>query len=147
MSDGFQHITVTPEPEEDTVIYAGLRAAHDRSVADGDQDVAAGERALEGRDSALADAADVVGVADAVDAGEVDVDAAVEVAETDIAVETAEVDAAGADTAETDAASDAEDDLTLEDLESPMPLKQRIVIIAVVICLIGAIAYCLAFMR
>ena len=40
-----------------------------------------------------------------------------------------------------------DDDLTLDDLKSPMPLKQRIVIIAVVICLIGAIAYYLAFMR
>ena len=35
-----------------------------------------------------------------------------------------------------------------DDLDvGPMPLAQRIVIVAVVICLIGAIAYYLAFMR
>ena len=37
---------------------------------------------------------------------------------------------------------------TLEDLQDrSMPLAQRIVIIAAIICIIGAVIYCFAFMR
>ena len=37
---------------------------------------------------------------------------------------------------------------TLEDLQSgPMPAAQKIVIIAALVCIIGALVYCLAFMR
>lgn len=36
---------------------------------------------------------------------------------------------------------------TLDDLKpTPMPLAQRVVIIAAIVCIIGAIIYCLAFM-
>jgi len=107
MTNEFKHITVTPEPEEDIVIYAGLGAAHGETAA-----------------------AETQGISSDGEVAEV-FDAASEIHD-----------------AAQDAATDAyDDDLTLDDLKSPMPLKQRIVIIAVVICLIGAIVYCLAFMR
>ncbi len=42
---------------------------------------------------------------------------------------------------------DAYRETTLEDLEhAPMPFAQRVVIIAAIICIIGAVIYCVAFM-
>lgn len=42
---------------------------------------------------------------------------------------------------------DAYHETTLEDLEhAPMPFAQRVVIIAAIICIIGAVIYCVAFM-
>lgn len=37
---------------------------------------------------------------------------------------------------------------TLEDLQGkPMPLIQKVVIVAAIVCIIGAVIYCVAFMR
>lgn len=37
---------------------------------------------------------------------------------------------------------------TLEDLQGkPMPLIQKIIIVAAIVCIIGAVIYCVAFMR
>ena len=46
------------------------------------------------------------------------------------------------------AKKDGYHETTLEDLQpSPMPTTQKIVIIAAIICIIGALVYCIAFMR
>ncbi len=129
MTNEFKHITVTPEPEEDVVIYAGLGAAHSEMAAAETQGISSDEEVAEVFDAAseIHDAAQDA-VADAPAASTEGVPGSVSVS--------------------SNAAPDTyDDDLTLDDLKSPMPLKQRIVIIAVVICLIGAIVYCLAFMR
>lgn len=129
MPNEFKHITVTPEPEEDIVIFAGLGAARSEAASAETQGIPSDEMASGAFDAAT----EVCGTTrdDAPDCAATGTGAA------------SESDAAGTG----DVPDAYDDDLTLDDLKSPMPLKQRIVIIAVVICLIGAIVYCLAFMR
>jgi len=140
MPDEFKHITVTPEAEEDVVIYAGLGAAH--------SETAAAETKGISFDGAVAEVFDA-----ATDIHDAAKDAAPDApaASANAATESAAADergVPGSASVGTKGVPDTyDDDLTLDDLKSPMPLKQRFVIIAVVSCLIGAIVYCLAFMR
>ena len=120
-TDGFKHITVNAPDEDDVVIQAGL-PRHDGVPA---------------RDSA---AAPEVEPAPAADAPVPD-----ESAGADGGADAAERKARAAKPARRDARSR---ETTLADLEGePMPLAQRIVIIAAIVCIIGALVYYFMFMR
>jgi len=123
VTEGFKHITVSPEPEEDVVIYAGLgaRQAQDESAVE-----------------AKVAPDDVKIASDEVKAAPVAAEPPVEKSAPE---RTTQADARPSKT-------DDPDRMTPDELDAgPMPLKQRIVIAAVIICLIGAIAYYFAFMR
>lgn len=142
MVDKFKHITVSPEPEEDVVIYAGLGKARSDDVSEDVPDDIVGASS----DDVLADARSDTPNGFAEDAAYADVEAA----RTTTAEREDVSDALRAATGSGSAASAERDpdELTLEDLKSSrMPLTQRIVIVAVVVCLIGAIVYYMAFMR
>lgn len=128
MDEGFKHITVSPEPEEDVVIHAGLGA----------------QRFSEGADEAQAEKPDEVKVpVESMPASEPTAAAKAASAEPPASASRAPKSAPSAK-----AESSDDDRLTREDLDAgPMPLAQRIVIAAVVVCLIGAIACYLLFMR
>jgi len=118
--EGFKHITVTAAEEEDVVIMAGLQ---DAAVPEGDE--IAPEAAPE------------------------------PVAAHEVAPEPAsapdpapEPDPARQPQRKPAAGKGEYHETTLADLQGQsMPLTQRIVIIAAIICIIGAVIYCVAFMR
>lgn len=122
--EGFKHITVTAAEEEDVVIMAGLQ---DAAVPEGD------EIAPEPAPEAVPEPA-----------------AAPEVApEPASAPDPApEPDPARQPQRKPAAGKGEYHETTLADLQGQsMPLTQRIVIIAAIICIIGAVIYCVAFMR
>lgn len=116
-NEGFKHITVTAADDEDVVIMAG--ASEGLAPAE-----AEGEPAFEGA-------------------------SAVEPADkpaSDFAVEP-KPEHKSAPKSEAKSKGDYRE-TTLEDLQGQsMPLAQRIVIIAAIICIIGAVIYYFAFMR
>ena len=116
---GFKHITVTASEDEDVVIRAGL-----------------------GADEAEGDARDGEAVA---------VENAADDEEAGIAGETAaESEERNGGSTASKAAEEAKAyrPTTMDDLDSgPMPAAQKAVIIAAVVCIIGALVYYFAFMR
>ena len=153
MSDVFKHITVSSDSDEDEIIYAGVRGDRDEAEPIVDAGASTGEPAgvYGGNAVSEAEGSD--------EEGECPVsDDALETAPTPVAP--APTPSPSSSPAVASAASHASeppkgvsqksgDEATeADDLDvGPMPLAQRIVIVAVVICLIGAIAYYLAFMR
>ena len=116
----FKHITVTAAAEEDVVIMAGIGP-----------DEAAGETSSHPATEDESDSASATRFPDSPSSSD-------DVAENELQKRPP-------------AHRPAQDEYrepTLEDLESsPMPIAQKIVIIAAVICIIGALVYCVAFMR
>lgn len=127
-SEGFKHITVTAAEDEDVVIVAG-------AVAE------------EGGDAVQVDPAETaVDVPDVAKASARENEAAPKpVAD---APETAKPKAAKqAPSKRSKRKGDSYHETTLEDLQStPMSFTQRVVIIAAIVCIIGAVIYCVAFM-
>ena len=124
---GFKHITVTPAEEEDEVIRAGLPETP--------EDAPETEAQVEPEDALLEPEAQV----EPADAPEEEGAPAIEEPAVKPQPERVRARAKKADDYH---------ETTLEDLESgPMPMAQKIVIIAAVICIIGALAYYFAFMR
>lgn len=131
-SQGFAHISVVSEEEDDFVIEAGAARTSGRqqdavpsTVSDGN---AAAERGT--RASAVSAAGEPAGEASREAHGKQE-----------------HASRAAVDDAARKSVRHA-DDQTLDDLESgPMPFAQRIVIIAAVLCIIGALAYYAIFMR
>ena len=175
MVSEFKHITVSAEPDEDVVIHAGLPASDGRE-ADRFQSGTVQNDSVDGMGSQPADEseepkgeaprmvkepkgethqkepfgespqmAQMVETGDGGPSG-----SAVEMPCDGAGAKEPGGTEAGDCGARKTAPAEADSgfgDLTLEDLKAPMPLKQRVVIVAAVICLIGAIVYCLAFMR
>ena len=116
----FKHITVTPAADEDVVIMAGIGS-----------DESAGE-ALPNPSAA-------------------DEQGNVSATHVPDSPSTNENDAKNEPQKRSSAHRPAKDEYreqTLEDLDSaPMPTAQKIVIIAAIVCIIGALVYCIAFMR
>lgn len=122
--EGFKHITVTAAEEEDVVIMAGLQ---DAAVPEG------GEIAPEPAPEA---------VPEPVAAPEVAPEPAV------VPDPAPEPDPVRQPQRKPAAGKGEYHETTLADLQGQsMPLTQRIVIIAAIICIIGAVIYCVAFMR
>ena len=123
----FKHITVTPAEEEDFVINAGA-ASPSPTVADDSGDEPGADGAFGGEPGK--EAASSRG-----DEGE---------ARAAAAKVPANRKASGGGARKENGYREA----TLEDLESePMSLTQKVVIIAAVVCIIGALAYYFAFLR
>lgn len=117
---GFKHIAVTAAEEDDFVIRAGVP----------DQPEASLEPELEER-----------GTVEPVDSPEVEVDEEPE-PEVEFEPESAPTRKPAAKK------KDAYHETTLEDLNSTqMPLAQKIVIAAAIVCIIGAVIYYFAFLR
>ena len=126
--EGFKHITVTAAEEEDVVIMAGLQ---DAAVPEGDE--IAPEPAPEAAPEPVA-------------APETAPNPAPEPAV--VPNPAPEPDPARQPQRKPAAGKGEYHETTLEDLQGQsMPLAQRIVIIAAIICIIGAVIYCVAFMR
>lgn len=122
--EGFNHITVTAAEEEDVVIMAGLQ---DAAVPEGDE--IAPEPAPEAAPEPVA----------APEVAPEPASAPNPAPEPDPARQPQRKPAAG---------KGEYHETTLADLQGQsMPLTQRIVIIAAIICIIGAVIYCVAFMR
>ena len=127
----FKHISVTPAEEEDVVIRAGLPEVPEDNPAEAGIQV---EGEVEGEDAP--------GQESAPPADEPPAEAPV-ADEPDAEAPPAEAPAGRTRTKK----ADDYHETTLADLDSgPMPMAQRIVIIAAVICIIGALAYYFAFM-
>ena len=121
--EGFKHITVTAADDDDVVIRVGA-ASKEESVPAAVDDHAA--------EAAPADAGDrAAGTAP-------------------VGARSARPSAEAANRPRKAPAKKKRDDYresTLEDLQSqPMPLAQKVTIIAAVVCIIGAIVYCIAFL-
>lgn len=134
----FKHISVTAAEEDDVIISAGIvpRSEGPSSVS-GDEAASEPEPELEpepgpesGRGSKAANPAE-------------------EEALPDQEPETAKATPGnGSARSARSAAKDGYRETTLEDLKGePMPLKQKIVIIAALVCIIGALAYYFIFLR
>ena len=125
--EGFKHITVTAAGDEDVVIHAGM-AEEPAPVSASDSAVASGG---------------VVGAqppAPAAEGGTSQPEDALKVDDPRPASQPRPKPKSRP--------QDAYRETTLEDLQGqPMPLVQRIVIVAAIICIIGAVIYCVAFMR
>ena len=136
MGEGFKHITVSPEPEEDVVIHAGLGA---KRIAEKPDEA----KALE-----VAAAVDAVPEEPAVPIASAPVSEPAPEPAPELAAVPASVPVPTSEAPAKKAVPTDGDRLTREDLDAgPMPLTQRIVIAAVVVCLIGAIVAYLVFMR
>jgi hypothetical protein len=123
----FKHITVTPADDDDIVINAGVVKPSETVSYGLDEDLDSTQA-----ESSLAEKSD----APSAESGE----------------KPAEADAASAAVRKTRGESAKKKDdyheVTLEDLQGePMSLTQRIVIIAAVVCIIGALAYYFLFLR
>ena len=143
--EGFRHITVTAAEDDDAVIHAGIVRGDDGAApaTQGDDCVETADDQRDGADSCQ----------------EADVTPRPAVQEDPVAPNGLDADERAAWPARTGeggrssqparsrAKRDDYRETTLEDLQSlKMPLVQRIVIIAAVLCIIGAIAYCAVFM-
>lgn len=131
----FKHITVTPAEEEDEVIRAGLASAPEDAALDVPVGPEGGE-ASEG----------VAPVSQAApDRGDAPEETSVPPA--DEPVKKAETDKSAIERNRAKKA-DSYHETTLDDLKpEPMPMTQKIVIIAAVVCIIGALVFYFAFMR
>lgn len=123
----FKHITVTPPEDDDIVINAGVAKSAEIASSAGDEELESAEAAE--------------GEPEKVDAPSFE--SQEEPAKTD-----AEVAAARKAHDKNAKKKDDYHEATLEDLQGePMSLTQRIVIIAAVVCIIGALAYYFIFLR
>ncbi len=119
--EGFKHITVTAPEEDDVVIVAG--AVEEPPIVELPADEPPAE--VEARDEV-----------ESLDKVKADDEPVFDEAPVKQASRTLPKQA-----------KDSYHETTLDDLESaPMPMAQRIVIIAAIICIIGAVIYYLAFM-
>ena len=115
--EGFKHITVTAADEEDVVIIAGAKEDAGR------------EQESENPDPMPEPEPEIAPAPEPVPQSEAD-------AEPALAPQPKPKQ------------KDSYHETTLEDLEhTPMPFAQRVVIIAAIICIIGAVIYYVAFMR
>ena len=143
--EGFRHITVTAAEDDDVVIHAGIVRDDGGSVP-----------ATQG-DNRAETAGDQHGVADS--GQEADIAPRSAVRDDPVAPNGPNANGPAdwpartgeggrsSQPARSRAKRDDYRETTLEDLQSlKMPLVQRIVIIAAVLCIIGAIAYCAVFM-
>lgn len=160
--DGFMHITVTPEQDDDVVIRAGADALRPiEAPVNGDAASAAVEQvpaavAAAERETASSSpngkAEDMQGSTGAVPPdGASKTQASSAAGEADPAADAKEAKPARGKAEKRAARTRAKDDgyreTTLEDLDvGPMSLTQKVVIAAVVVCLIGAVAYYMLFM-
>ena len=136
MSEGkaFKHISVVAEPEEDMVIEAGM-VEHAVSAA-GESEPEAVRPAAPGQMPAEIVPGQKL-VDDSPTAGGMPVDAE----------RAARGRTAGTTAAKRQAADDGYRDPTLDDLEgAPMPLAQKVVIVAAIVLIAMAIVYCTLFM-
>ena len=122
--EGFKHITVTAAEEEDVVILAGAATAGDSEMPE------SFEAPAEALQVAEEPAPRPEGPTPRHPEGE------------------ARRASAKQATSERSKQKDGYHETTLEDLQdSPMPLTQKIVIVAAIVCIIGALIYYFAFMR
>lgn len=135
----FKHISVTASEDEDEVIYVGASPeAAEEPRRDGLQAVGAKERDASSDEGAVSEATNAANDQVASNAGQ---------AQSKSAEGRGEA-GRGQKPPATGHKADPYRQTTLEDLNSQkMPLVQKIVIIAAVLCIIGAIGYYLAFMR
>ena len=124
---GFRHIAVTAADEDDVVITAGLQSGEI-----GGQDTLSDT--VPERDEAPFEMPEEVPADSIADDGGPEGRAVAERAERSASRPSKK--------------ADAYHETTLEDLEpAPMPMTQKVVIIAAVVCIIGALLYCFVFMR
>lgn len=140
MGDGaFKHITVTAAEEEDVVIHAGLPSRNDERPASEAGEGLAGENLMP-EDSSLEDP-----IAENAPLAEAET---IEAAVPEDAL--AEKPAPSKASPKARPRKDRDDEYhptTLDDLQgAPMPKMQKAVIIAAIVCIIGAIIYYVAFM-
>ena len=143
--EGFRHITVTAAEDDDVVIHAGIVRGDDGAVpaTQGDNRLETEGDRHDGADSGQeADIAPRSAVRkDPVAPNGSDADE-----RSDLRTRTGE-SGRSPQPMRSRAKCDDYRETTLEDLQSlKMPLVQKIVIIAAVLCIIGAIAYCAVFM-
>ena len=121
--EGFKHITVTAADDDDVVIRVGA-APKEEPVPSATDDRADTATPAQGHIPAEGD--------------------------TPVRARSARPSIAATNRAHRAPAKKKRDDYresTLEDLQSqPMPLAQKVTIIAAVVCIIGAIIYCIAFL-
>lgn len=141
---GFKHISVTAADEDDEVIVAGVGALTDDAVEEpvvSAQAEAAGLQAPEDADD----------TPDAITELQVEVEREPEggsASDTAGSSQPATQEAGAVRSRKQPPAKDGYREATLKDLEStPMPLAQKIVIIAAVVCIIGAVIYYFVMMR
>lgn len=127
--EGFKHITVTAADDDDVVIRVGTAPKEEPAPSTTDD---------------RAEAATPAGAA-APAQGHTPVEG-----DTPVGARSARPSTAAANRSRKAPAKKKRDDYresTLEDLQSqPMPLAQKVTIIAAVVCIIGAIIYCVAFL-
>ena len=145
--EGFKHITVTAPDDEDVVIHAGL-ADSEPAAAPAAVDVAV-DVAVDAEDSEAIALDD--DVADAVGEEAASPEPPVEQAPEQELQRELQSESQRERQARPKPARKPKDDYhetTLEDLQgTPMPLAQKIVIVAAIVCIIGALIYYFAFMR
>lgn len=136
--EGFKRIAVTPAEEEDEVILAGVSGAGDAAKGASSLQARAHDpepaEAGPGCESASAEAPRRESLSESEGSREGSLEGSLEGARRKGAGEGARENARG--------------ETTLADLEGySMPFAQRVIIIAAIVCIIGAVIYYLAFMR
>lgn len=137
-SSSFKHITVTAEPEQDEVIQAGVRPASPTADAAQREEAAVSDVQAAGENDGRA----------RVPAAVEGQPASAEPAQTqDGAPAKQGSDQARSPRVQQKRPDDGYREQTLEDLKSePMPLTQKVVIVAAVVLIVVAIVYCVFFM-
>ena len=139
--ESFKHITVTAPEEDDVVIMAGASAPASHECAEASEDVGMVETSAARPERV--DAPDDAGMVEKSGRGALCAPAE----RSEAAFQSPVTPSAPEKRSQPARAKDAYAEPTLQDLEdAPMPLAQRIVIIAAVVCIIGAVIYYFAFM-
>ena len=137
---GFKHIAVTAADEDDEVITAGVKPSAQEAAESGVRDELAGDVQVAGDEGDNGDGDEAGAVAGAVASAETPVERAAAAGPQKLAK--------GASDARSARKQGEYRESALSDLEpEPMSMTQKVVIIAAVVCIIGALIYYFAFMR